>query len=401
MIKTLKIKKNIIFLSIFIFIILIIFALFNNENQNINNYIPWLIIISILSLNIITGLLNENSSILSYVLLIVLLILMASTNNDNGANTDFYAYNKIYTYFLEGGSIQQASEIFVSDYGFMLLMKIGSLFRLSYNWFLFFISILSMLLIRSTICKITKNYNFILALFAITPFTYDVYQIRFFLAYSIVVYAFKFLIFDNNHNIIKYSLIIGLASFIHFSMIFYLLFLLIYFEKFIRKYYIFITGFFFLSYIFCYVTGINIINILFHFISIKRATQYANFGINISIFTSMFIISMMLFFIYASNLICKKSKLKYANSIFLMNIILTCLFPFLAVSLEFERYLRPILILNYALIVASTEFIKKVEFYKLALSILILVIAREGVMIRLTDNIIHNNYIVSSLFENK
>ncbi len=98
------------------------------------------------------------------------------------------------------------------------------------------ISFVELLLIGSSVWKLTKNKNLVLALYFLFPFCMDVVQMRNTMGLSIVIFVLRFLVDDNNlnrngvkrkvSNDMLYLIGIIIASCFHFANIIYLILLL-------------------------------------------------------------------------------------------------------------------------------------------------------------------------------
>lgn len=102
----------------------------------------------------------------------------------NTDNPDFTNYQNQY-YGATGG------------YSEPIFTALVFLFRsIGFNFWVFrgFVAFAGLALISRTICKYSPYPNLSLFLFLLYPFVIDVVQIRFFLAYSIIVYSIKYII---------------------------------------------------------------------------------------------------------------------------------------------------------------------------------------------------------------
>ena len=138
----------------------------------------------------------------------------------NNGNVDYNAYVRNYD-----------SGVFEHEGLFSFLELISKNFGLSYAQFVFFIVTISFLLIWITIKKLNINTAAFCILYFFYPFCLDVIQIRNLLAYSIIFYAFLWLIEGDRKGKIKYAIAVLIASTIHFSSIVYLSILLYEFIK--------------------------------------------------------------------------------------------------------------------------------------------------------------------------
>lgn len=112
------------------------------------------------------------------------------------------------------------------DAGFSVLCYFFDTLGFDYQGFKSILSLLCLLLVFRTIKKVSLRPAFIGSLFLLFPFILDVIQFRNFVAYSIVFAGIPYLYETGIKNAIKYVIIVIIATSIHFSAIFYLLFLL-------------------------------------------------------------------------------------------------------------------------------------------------------------------------------
>lgn len=394
--KVLCDKKTIIIEFFILLTVIAEYCLFANEISEKGYVIIWTILVGLIIMNLVCNREDDKMHLYTFILLIFAIILIGATNDTTGINTDYYGYKKWYE-TLENSSSNNFTG--VSDAGFLFLMRLGVLLGLNYNGFATLIGIIGLFLIFNTVKLFSRNFSIVLALYMIVPFTYDVIQIRFFFAYSIVFFGLRYIIFLDRYSPIKFLIVTILASTIHFSIIFFIVFLIAVFEEWIKKTYKFIVLIGFLLMISCYVSGTNILSILPIGIVMDRASHYMTAGINISIFTAIFIFFMLVFYIFVS-LIIKRANSSFSNNkIFIINIISIIFMIFIPVSLEFERYLRPVFILNYANVVGNRDILDTNIYKRMIIFQVLICTLREAVMFNLTQNIIISNYLYEFLFE--
>ena len=96
---------------------------------------------------------------------------------------------------------------------------------ISFEWFRFFVVLVGLALMIDTIYKYSPYPTFVLFLYTIYPMTIDVVQFRFFIGYSIALFAVRYLIdYQNNKklkSIVLYFLLILLATGFHYGCILY------------------------------------------------------------------------------------------------------------------------------------------------------------------------------------
>lgn len=164
----------------------------------------------------IIAFIRKNSNIVYCALMLLLILLMAGNIYNGDMHLYIFNYENILEPSYKGGF----------EFGYQLLAKISANLGLNYNQFLLVISILGLGLISSTIKLFTNRISYVLGLYFIYPFIWDVVQIRNFLAMSIIIYGIRYLISENK-NYYKYILCVLLASTVHVSSLFYLFLILV------------------------------------------------------------------------------------------------------------------------------------------------------------------------------
>lgn len=342
---------------------------------------------------ILLALVKKNSKIVFYMIFVLLIILLGG----NTDNPDRFSYMNTYTSIANG--------MFVAGYefGFQMLCKIGSLLGLTYDQFLFIIAFIGVGLIVRTIKLYTSNISYVLALYFIYPFVWDVVQIRNFLAMSIIVFGSKYII-SYKKEYFKYIICVLIASTIHSSSIIYLSALLIVIKN-TKK-------------LFGGVTLLTVISIILMPIILRFAeilTLEGKVEVYTSTQTSMFTkICVVIFYICSTILVLiamktvmkeytdnctlesmdlssslktykggflrlKRKNVKKmpidAESILKINIILMFCLYFLMNNLNFFRIYRNIFVLNYILFAQSFVKMKKnTMYYFLFVGILIFIV---------------------------
>ena len=161
------------------------------------------------------GLIFKKSRSLSYLIFIYLWILFAFSFE----NADYYIHLRRFNYY---DVLTSQTEIL---YNF--LMSFFNTIGLSYRAYLIIISFFILLVFLKFISNYSKNVAFVLSLYMIYPFCMDVNMVRYTLAISFVYVALDILYKGNEYWKIKYILFISIASMIHLSAIFFLMFLLV------------------------------------------------------------------------------------------------------------------------------------------------------------------------------
>lgn len=386
--------KSILIVTLCIFFILFAYLLSNFGLFDVG-VMSWIIVFIILLANVLLYFTNSSSNIVLFFTSILLVLLIGTAYSVNHSNTDLEAYEKLYEFLKYGGSVKTAGSI--TDLGFKYLMKACIYAGLSYNWFTTIVSFLALILMYSTIKHLSSNYHFVLVCYAIMSLTYDVYQIRFLLAYSFIVCGLKYYLVPKYYKPWKFIIFVLIASLVHFSMLFYLIILVSPLKRGIMKYYKIIVSIAVALILICYALNINIFSLLR--INWFGRGFYASSEVGrVSIFTSLYIVFIILYMIFISKkMVDYQNNNEYIKNLFLLNILCTLICPFLAITLEFERFLRPVLVLDYACMSCEDNLPKK-ERVQLSILFIFICLVRVSVMTRLVDYVVNNNYFMDYLF---
>lgn len=142
-----------------------------------------------------------------YSLLIYMFILFGWSEG----TADWRIYVDRYINYIDNSSITEPI--------YTLLMRLGNTIGLEWSMMLIIISAISLILISSTILKLSNNPGAALALYTIFTFPMDISQIRFCVAFSIVVFGFRFLYEYNKTRkkteLIKWIVAVLIASGVH------------------------------------------------------------------------------------------------------------------------------------------------------------------------------------------
>ncbi len=250
-------------------------------------------------------------------------------------------------------------------YGWLWLCILGNKIGINYYIFKSILYVVACFFVYITIGKfVKKRRSLVFGIYLVFPGLLDLVQIRFFLASSILLYAVVCMITNfNKKTFLFYIMLLTIASLIHMSCLFYLVFLFLpLFKKFKLKG-LFIS-FIFLAVLFLILSRF-IDDILIFILPVSQQSRiraYFN-GDFISfpaiiVYGSLFILQFLLSFaIYKKTKKDSKYKslLKY---ICLINVLLILSMPFVYVSSDFLRVQRPFLLLNYSLFIGMYKKIK-------------------------------------------
>lgn len=319
----------------------------------------------LLFLNSISSLLKYKGSILKALLLVMMWILFWG----NYYNADYFNYELLYNYISNTGEGFETTQL-----GFSLIMKITSGIGLEYYQFLMAISLLGLYLIASTVKRYTSKPQLVYVLYFIYPFLLDIVQVRHFIAMSIIVFSFRYLVEDRRLNNLRFVLGTLIACSIHYISIIFLPLLLIKRMKTKRLY----TLIFIILVVGIPLAYSNIFLILASYIApIQKLEEYflnrARYGFVIQ----YFIQGGILFLVYYSRRFLEKRKGSnaFVDLIYKTNIYLLILFPLYIINGTFERGFRMIMIPNFILFSLVFIKIKRNEKIMILFFLLLFVIA--------------------------
>ena len=131
----------------------------------------------------------------------------------NYANADYQPYYSNYNKVANGDFTSFES----SEEGFVLLMYLfGRILHLTYQQFLMVVSAVSVLVLGYCISKLTDYQNIALALFLINPYWIMIVQVRFFLAFLVVLAGFTIMtVRDDTLGFCLFVLFVLVSGFFH------------------------------------------------------------------------------------------------------------------------------------------------------------------------------------------
>ena len=300
----------------------------------------------------------RKTKLVSLMLLLLILVLFIG-NNDN---PDYLGYLRDYEN-IENNSFKEF--VFSSGYpGFNFLQFISYNIGFNYNMFVLLVSLIGYGLIVNTIKFFSINENYVLLLYFIYPFFFDLIQLKNFLAMSILIYSIKYLLSNKKLDTFKYIILIFLASLIHPVSIIYLCLLITKFS-YKNKIFVFLT---ILSFLVSIGIRFNFINLAFlesvFFADDFLVTKFTYFETRVRygfLVFSFFNLYSLLLIILSIKILEKNNKKNYSHEdyknskeykfAYLMgevNLFLTiiCL-PFYFINSNFFRIYRNIFLLNY------------------------------------------------------
>ncbi len=148
--------------------------------------------------------------------LLVLTLFILAVFCFNTSNPDLYAYQQQYS---------ASRPLFYTEPLFVALEFLFSNAGLSYEFFRFFLALVSLLLVVNTIYKYSPYPTLVLFLYSIYPLTIDVVQFRFFVGWTVILFAIRFIVAYQTEKKLKYILLyflfLVLAAGCHYACILY------------------------------------------------------------------------------------------------------------------------------------------------------------------------------------
>ncbi|MDF2927790.1 MAG: hypothetical protein K0Q75_28 [Anaerospora sp.] len=322
-----------------------------------------------------------HSKIIAYFTLLFIWILFWG----NTSNADMDSYIRDYTYLQNGSSI----DLYGTEPGFLLLMKLSIYLGFNYTTFLAILSAICYFLIHRTVKQYTKNFNYVYLLYLFHPVFLDIVQLRNFITVSILVFAIPLLVEGTTKSKLKYLLLIAVASTVQNIAVLYAPFMLIgKSEK--NKIVKYVAYFALCSSILIFIDGQEI-TFISEFVSIftdnLRINRYLSgsgqlgfliaWGIHIIYFT----------LIYWSRKIINKNTVEQKNInqsknnkiiafidiIFWINVFAFAFFPLYMMNMAFYRIIRNLILLNAIVFsIASDSFPSGGKIQKLGFNFAVL-----------------------------
>jgi len=291
--------------------------------------------------NLLNGSNRKIPSVIYYFILFFLWIIFSF----NTSNVDFLTYKAIY----EVLPFLPSSENLGLEPGIALIMRLFSKTNLSFDIFFMAMGTISIILLNEIIKKYSINKTVSILLYFFFPFFLDITQFRNTLAYFIILLGLPFLI---KRKILPYIVLVLFASFFHISALFYLLFL------------------------FCFVKNIrnlqwgllivSLAAIILRPIIIKLVS-FLPMGYKYSIYlngTSFIVVSMVYIMLVINYFVSirvsqgnmelndkfnfmNNNQMDFTELVPILNLIIICSIPLIALDIDFFRIVRNCFLLNY------------------------------------------------------
>lgn len=298
--------------------------------------------------NVFNSFVKKKKKILPVFLFVLMMLLFCQVMHSPTMRSDYDVYKYIYDEYWNGRPIYNFdNNAFFAHYnfepGYTLLSFIFARMHVPYNVYLALIFLACSVLYLQTIKKITHNYSYVLILYVLFYFLYDIQQVRNFVAYSIVLFGISYL---KEKKIWQYILIILIAALFHVSSLFFLIFLLTC-KRDLKKYAKLVLELLIILVIILGILNFREINIMNSLVSLVYNGAYLDGKFNH--WRPFVILLHMGYFAYLSRKIDIRVKNEWTRLIYEINVISFIIIPFLMVNMTFERLARPVLLLDYAL----------------------------------------------------
>lgn len=283
---------------------------------------------------------NKKSRFVIVLTYLFIIIMMAG----NAAGPDLQGYILEYKY--------SSDQRLLSDVGYNVLQDIcGQALGLSFVMFRVLMTAGSLALINKTLDYFMTNKHLVVASYLSYLLFIDTCQIRNFIAQAIFIYSIIYLVQDGRKNVIKYSVLIIIASTIQITFVFYLILLVFKLKnkKLINRMLIALGIIMFLV---SYLTRQNIYGWLLRFLLGDRGAGYFNSrtGLSWMGLVVLFLVGVIILFLLRycyKRLPINSLQSKYIDYIWKTSGALVVTIPLLLSNYSFYRFIRNSLILFY------------------------------------------------------
>lgn len=271
-----------------------------------------------------------------------------------------------------------------TEFLFTGLMKFGHTFHMDFRQFLIIISLVCLFLICFTIWRLSSAPGMALALYSIFSFPMDVTQIRFFIAFSVVIFGLNFYMdYINRKNIKSLVLWIGtvlVAMNIHMLAILSLLFLLPLFFN--RKIIIAVAGGVTVIMLGLSTLSSRVMSVISSFLGEEKAElvmsqseKYSKSTVYFVWFKIVFIFAGFLALYFLIKYFMKSGKFNYRlsnregyekalDTVLDCNIIILVVLGLVTVTTDFYRIQQIVVLMNYIVI---SNYMVRVRYGKISL----------------------------------
>lgn len=263
----------------------------------------------------------------------------------NYDNSDYIAYQNFY--------IHNSDFMGLMEPGYLLLCNLFNSLGFDYASFRIITSGLVICIYLYIILKYARYDCCVAACYLAFLLILDVTQIRNFIAFSFVFLGFSILIYEHKNVKLKYIIFVILASLIHISSIFYLLFLNIRRKKYNITWFILL-----------FIVELLIIKGLPTLLGGYISDKFQNYSHDTSLLTISLASLIQLLNVYYIYIIGKSEKTlhigsEYAETFYNLNLLLLFMIPFYLDTLTYMRIFRNVSILNFIYITNALSIQKK------------------------------------------
>lgn len=338
-----------------------------------------MLLIGIWLLLIVLGLLYKKSKKISYVQVFFAVLLMGLSKG----TADYAVYERIFNKSITS----QWNGYFTNDWLLLLMYRIVGFFGGNYQIALFICALAGMILLYKSVEYYTNKVSFVLSLYLLGAFVIDATQVKNFLAASVWLYFSRYLFksFEAERtlcrneifqNLMKYLAGVFLASSIHASFVITIIFVLLFIKEINEKKLLIVT------------LVINIINIFMvssafeSFVDrlmiglsstevnafVGLYTKYRAYKINfnrgameVRLYLTVFLLTylVIILLLLKKSIVKRKLLLKEGSIgkvlividyVYMLNLFVGCLTPLFNFSMEFYRFQRMLLPLDFVAI---------------------------------------------------
>lgn len=323
-------------------------------------------------------------SIIFFIVAVIIWLILVT----NYQNTDYEGYYIMYN---------NPSLKYWLNPGYLFLEQLGNRLSINFYWFRFIFVSVPYFIVVKYIYKKSECPVIVLIAYSFFPFLLDCVQIRNFFAYGLIVYGLRYLDDINRKNVIKYILIVALASLFHFTAFFYLLLIIVPFweEKKIFKISMFSSVAFIIIILIATVMFKNVGNIIYNITG--RTVNLDISSVMIGLEWTIAGIMLDLFIFYNREKIVNNSnlvKVAYLSVLYL---------PLMFFTFDLYRLYRNLIIINYIVLFVPTKQFKVkystlVAIVYVAILFYIQLSPHNSIQFEsVTRTIIENNYFLKSL----
>lgn len=312
---------------------------------------------------------KKTNALILFISFIIIFLLMAGYRNTSGFSNDLLNNELEFSNIING--LDSNYEI-----GYILLIKVGSIF--TQNFYIFRSGIIGifLLLLFWSIRRWSPSPHYVIALFASYLVVLSSEQLRYFLAFVIFEIGLCILLYSHNkRKKIIYGCFLLLASTIHFSFLIYFIFILDNNSRKSKKEKIIAS----LTFLFCVFIFLNNNQIL----GLSQLLKYVdNYKINIYMAQSTHYGFLFPFVLHILSLILTlwalKLSVKSNNNenisiieyVYKLDLLAIIFFPLYMLQISFYRLARNMLIINYN-VYSQIRISKEIDIYKRKLFVFI------------------------------